>query len=315
MTRYLCLALSLYSMSIFAGTDSRLVASGGVSGFEGTAGGGITPWAFIGGYTSKEEIGYGANVQLLNLNDYTLTTAGASVSLFDRVELSIQRQKLDISAGLTSNVFSLLTDGAITNANSTTIEQDIIGAKVKIWGDGVFTQGTWVPQISIGAQHKRNRDFDTSLLLPDGSAPLPNIGVPQLLGAVDSSGTDIYVSATKLWLGIPAGYNLLTNVTARLTKANSFGLLGFSSANDDSYSTELEGSIAVLISPTTAIGAEFRTQSDRLGGLAKEDTAVDFFIAYFPNKSLSITAAYVELGNLPLQENSNGFYLTLNANF
>ena len=74
-------------------------------------------------------------------------------------------------------------------------------------------------------------------------------------------------------------------------------------------------SLAVLISPTTAIGTEFRTQTNRLGGLAEEDIVVDAFIAYFPNKSISITAAYVDLGNLPLQESSSGFYLTVNSTF
>ena len=315
MIKRFLLPLLFLSPLVNADSGSRLIASGGITGFEGTAGGGITPWAFIGGYTSKEEISYSANVQYLSLSDYSLTTAGAGISLFDRVEISVQRQRLDISAGLTSNVFALLTEGAVTNANSATIEQDIVGAKVKLFGDGVFTQNSWVPQVAIGAQYKKNRDFDSSLSLPDGTVPLPEIGVPLLLGAKDDSGTDVYVSATKLWLGTPSGYNLLTNLTARYTKANVFGLLGFGTEENDNAKLEWEGSLALLISPTTAIGTEFRTQTNRLGGLAEEDTVVDAFIAYFPNKSISITAAYVDLGNLPLQESSSGFYLSVNGNF
>ncbi len=271
MIKRLLLPLLFLSPLVNADSGSRLIASGGIAGFEGTAGGGITPWAFIGGYTSKEEISYSANVQYLSLNDYSLTTAGAGISLFDRVEISIQRQRLDISAGLTSNVFALLTEGAVTNANSTTIDQDIVGAKVKLFGDGVFTQNSWAPQIALGAQYKKNRDVDSSLSLPDGTVPLPEIGVPLLLGAKDDSGTDIYLSATKLWLGIPSGYNLLTNLTARYTKANVFGLLGFGAEGNDNAKVEWEGSVAVLVSPTTAIGTEFRTQTNRLGGLAEED--------------------------------------------
>lgn len=315
MIKRLLLPLLFLSPLVNADSGSRLIASGGIAGFEGTAGGGITPWAFIGGYTSKEEISYSANAQYLSLNDYSLTTAGAGISLFDRVEISVQRQRLDISAGLTSNVFALLTEGAVTNANSTTIEQDIVGAKVKLFGDGVFTQNSWAPQIALGAQYKKNRDVDSSLSLPDGTVPLPDVGVPFLLGAKDDSGTDIYLSATKLWLGTPSGYNLLTNLTARYTRANVFGLLGFGTEGNDNAKVEWEGSVAVLISPTTAIGTEFRTQTNRLGGLAEEDTVIDAFIAYFPNKSISITAAYVDLGNLPLQESSSGFYLTVNGNF
>lgn len=315
MVRLALLTLGFIATSVHADSGSRLIASGGIASFEGTAGGGITPWAFIGGYASKEEVSVGANLQTLRLNDYTLTTAGASVGLYDRVEISIQRQKLAISSGLMSNVFSLLTDGAITNARSTTIEQDILAAKVRLLGDGVFAQDTWLPQVSIGAQYKKNRDVDSSLLLADGSVPLPDSGVPKLLGAIDDSGTDVYLTATKLWLGIPNGYNLLTSVTGRYTKANTFGLLGFGAENDDSANLEWEGSMALLISPTTAIGTEFRTQTNRLGGLAEEDTVMDVFVAYFPNKSLSLTAAYVDLGSLPLQEDASGFYLSLNANF
>ena len=315
MRRCIVALTLLLTSASYAAPGSRLIASGGITGVEGVAGGGITPWAFIGGYSSDEEITYSANLQYLSLNDYALTTAGASISIYDRVEVSIQRQKLDISSGLTSNVFSLLTDGAITNANSTTVEQDILAAKIKLFGDGVFTQDSWVPQVSLGVQYKKNKDYNTSLSLPDGSVPLPSIGVPQLLGAKDDSGTDVYLSATKLWLGAVNGYNLLTNVTARYTKANTLGLLGFGSTLDDDAKLEWEGSLALLISPTTAIGAEFRTQSNRLGGLAEEDTITDIFVAYFPNKSMSITAAYVDMGNLPLQESSTGFYVTLNANF
>ena len=100
------------------------------------------------------------------MNDYTLKTAGLGISLFDRIELSFQRQRLDISSGLTSNVFALLTDGAITNANSATIEQDIVGAKVKIFGDGVFTQNDWLPQLAIGAQYKKIETLIALCLFP-----------------------------------------------------------------------------------------------------------------------------------------------------
>lgn len=131
MNKIFLFSLLLISSTVFADSGSRLIASGGITGFEGTAGGGITPWAFIGGYTSKEEISYSANLQYLNLNDYPLKTAGLGISLFDRIELSFQRQRLDISSGLTSNVFALLTDGAITNANSATMSKTSLAQKLK----------------------------------------------------------------------------------------------------------------------------------------------------------------------------------------
>ncbi|WP_088332492.1 DUF3034 family protein [Lacimicrobium sp. SS2-24] len=315
MIRKLFLLICLSGLSPLAGaTGSSLVATGGITSFEGTAGGGITPWAMIAGYGSEEEIHGTAALQQLDLGEYQLRTFGAAIGIYDRVELSVQRQNLKVGSGITSNVFNLLTQGAVSTAPGTDIEQDIIGLKVKLFGDAIFAQNSPWPQVSMGAQYKKNRDFDTSLPLSDGSVPLPQTGVPMLLGATQDSGTDFYLAASKLWLGAAWGNNLLANVTARMTKANTFGLLGFESATDDSYALEWEGSLAILPSPSTAVGIEWRTQTNRLGGLAEEKTVTDFFIAYFPNKHWSLTAAYVDLGNLPFDDKASGLYLSATVN-
>ncbi|GAB3029424.1 DUF3034 family protein [Bowmanella dokdonensis] len=295
-------------------TGSSLVATGGITSFEGTAGGGITPWAMIAGYGSREEIAGTAALQQLDLGEYQLRTFGAAVGIYDRVELSVQRQNLKIGSGIVGNVFNLLTAGAVDTAPGTDIEQDIVGLKVKLFGDAIFDQDTWIPQVSAGVQYKKNRDFATSLPLSDGTIPLPGTGVPMLLGAGEDSGTDLYLSASKLWLGAAMGNNLLMNLTARMTKANTFGLLGFESATDDGYKLEWEGSLALLPSPSTAIGVEWRTQTNRLGGLAEEKTVTDLFIAYFPSKDWSLTAAYVDLGRLPFDEKASGLYLSATVN-
>lgn len=306
---------SILSFPSYSETGSNLLATGGITGFEGSAGGGITPWAVIGGYGSKEEIHGTAALQTLQLSEYQLTTIGALVGFYDRFEFSIQRQTLDVSSGITSNAFNLLTAGAITTAQGTEIEQDIIGLKAKLFGDLVFAKEAWMPQVSVGLQYKKNHDFDTSLKISDGTVVLPNQGIPAILGATEDSGTDIYLTASKLWLGGAMGNNLLLNLTARATKANTFGLLGFESAADDSYELEFEGSLVMLPSPNTAVGVEWRTQPDRLGGLAKEETVYDAFIAYLPNKSWSITLAYVDLGSLPFEENANGVYVSVTGNW
>ena len=307
--------LALVASISYAQTGSSLLLSGGVTSFEGSAGGGITSWALISGYSSKEEINGTANLQLIQAGDYQLTTAGVSVGLYDRVEVSLQRQSLDVGDSVTSNVFSLLTDGAVPTAPGTDIEQDILGIKVKLFGDALFAEKPYLPQVSLGLQYKKNRDFDTSLAIPSGDIPLPGQGIPQILGATEDSGLDFYVSATNVWLGGALGKNLLLNLTARATKANTFGLLGFESANDDNYNIEFEGSVAIIPSPNTAIGIEWRTQSNRLGGLAEEETIKDVFIGYFPNKTWSALVSYVDLGNLPFEPDANGFYLTVTANW
>lgn len=293
---------------------SRLLATGGISSFEGSAGGGITPWAMIAGYSSGEEIAATANVQVLDTGEYQLKTFGAAIGFYDRVELSVQRQTLDISSGVVSNVFNLLTAGAIDTAPGTQINQDIVGLKIRLAGDAVYATHWWQAQISAGLQYKKNRDFDTSLAISNGSVPLPGIGVPPLLGATKDKGTDFYLSASRLWLGGAWGNNVLANVTARMTKANTFGLLGFESATEEDYQLEWEGSLAILPSPSLAVGVEWRTQSNKLGGLAEEKTVTDFFIAYFPDKNWSLTAAYVDLGSLPFEKSATGFYLTATVN-
>ena len=126
-----------------------------------------------------------------------------------------------------------------------------------------------------------------------------------VVGAKRDNGVDYYVSATKLLLA----QSLLLNGTLRATKANQLGLLGFGGSRNDSYEPELELSAAYLLDKKLAIGAEYRMKPHNLnsplnatlGANAidlKEDDAYDLFVAYAPTKNLSLTAAYVYLGNI-----------------
>ena len=314
----LIFSASLFAMSstALADTGSKLLATGGITSFEGSAGGGITPWALIAGYASQEEINATANVQYLSVGEYQLSTFGAAVGAYDKFEFSLQKQSLDVSSGVVTNVFNAVTGGPTPSiiAPSTKIEQTIIGAKYKVFGDAVFDSNPYMPQISVGLQYKTNDSFDNSLSIYNGAVPVPDTGVPMLLGAKDKSGTDLYVSASKVWLGIADGKNLLFNATARYSNANTFGLLGFGKGEDDDYELEWAASLALFSGTNTIIGVEARQQANRLGGLAKTDTVTDFFITYLPSKEWSITAAYVDLGNLPFQEDTSGIYLSVTAN-
>ncbi len=345
MLRYLLIAIVLLAGSPPVQADrpgSKLLATGGVTQFEGAAGGGLTPWALIGGYGTREEIGATAFFTLLDTDDYVLDSHGFAVGLYDRVELSYARQDLDVDrsviAGTAGALVRALTPliGPPQNAvtpRSTSIRQDVYGFKLKLFGDAVYAQDTWLPQVALGVQHKRNRDFDAGTVVPY----LGEVGVPALLGAKDDSGTDLYLSATKVILGVPAGRILLLNGTLRATRANAYGLLGFGRRvvnpltgqlldEDDDYALEVEGSAALFLSPSVVIGGEFRTQSDRLSNqpvlgllgapdLAEEDTAWDLFIAWVPSKRFSATLAYVDLGNLPFQPKSDGWYLSVQSAF
>jgi hypothetical protein len=266
-----------------AGSD-KLLLTGGVTQIEGAAGGGLTPWAVIGGYGTRDQIGANAFYTHVGLQDYHLDDLGVLVGFYDRVELSFARQRFD-----TEQVGAALGLG-----QGFTFTQKVFGAKVRLLGDAVLEQDSWLPQVALGVQYKTN----------DQSAVL------HAIGAKHDSGTDLYLSATKLYLA----QSLLLNGTLRLTKANQAGILGFGGDRHDRYRPQLEASAAYLLSRTLAIGAEYRMKPDNLG-IAHEDDWYDVFVAWAPAKHVSLTLAYADLGNIVIHDDQRGLYLSLQIGF
>lgn len=264
--------------------SGKLLATGGVSQVEGAGGGGLTPWAMITGYGTRDAIGGNVHYTLVDTGDYRLETAGAAIGLFDRLELSYARQRFD-----TRDVGAALGLG-----EGYTIEQDIYGAKLRVAGDAVYAQDHWLPQIAVGVQYKKN---NRGALLA-------------AIGAGDDEGIDYYLSATKLFLG----ESLLVSATARYTKANQFGILGFGGDREAGYTFQFEGSLAYMLSRDFVIGAEYRMKPDNLN-IAVEDDAFDAFLAWFPSKHLSFTLAYADLGNIVLKDRQRGVYASIQAGF
>src|SRR6185503_14293438 len=153
--------------------------------------------ALITGYGTRDAIGANAHYTYVHLPQYTLHSGGVAVGLFDRVELSYDRQAFDTRA----------TGAKLGLGSGFTFQQDIFGAKVKLVGDAVYDQDSWLPQIAVGLQHKEN----------DRAAVIAAVG------GKGSVGTDFYLTATKLFLA----ESLLVDATLRETKANQFGILGF----------------------------------------------------------------------------------------
>jgi hypothetical protein len=262
----------------------KLLLTGGVAQLEGAAGGGLTPWALVGGYGTGGQIGASAFHTIVAVDDYRLDATGMLVGFHDRVELSYARQRFD-----TREVGTALGLGA-----GFAFRQDILGAKVRLVGDAVLDQDTWLPQIALGIQHKRNNRGE----------------VIRALGARHANGTDIYVSATKLYLA----QGLLVNATLRATRANQIGILGFGGDRRDSYRLQPEASIAWLLNRHLAIGAEYRSKPDNLG-IAREDDWWDVFLAWAPNKHVALTLAYVNLGDIVVAPRQQGTYLSLQFGF
>ena len=260
----------------------KLLATGGVSTVEGTGGGGISTWAVITGYGSRDGVGLNAHATYVNLPDYQFWSPGIAIGIRDRVEVSYAYQSFD-----TEHVGALLGLG-----EGFEFHQSIYAAKVKLIGDAIFDQDSLLPQLAAGIEFK-NADRGA---------------VIHAVGGKSASGTDFTLAATKLFLA----QSLLADVTLRETKANQFGLLGFGGDKHNGYSTQFEGSLAYLISRKFAVGAEFRTKPSNLG-VAHEGAAFDVFGAYFLNKNLSLTLAYADLGNIVIRNSQQGVYLSLQA--
>lgn len=283
--------LGLISSTTLADTpiSNKLLLTGGVSQVEGAAGGGLTPWAVIGGYGTNNEIGGNVHYTYVKSSDYRLDTYGITLGLYDRVELSIAEQSFDVG-NLRNKVFKGLGVDAIGRDK---LNQTVVGIKVRVLGEAVLDADTWKPQVAVGMQYKDNHDED--------------FVKSAVVGAKKDHGIDLYASATKLLLD----KNLLLNGTLRFTKANQFGLLGFGGAKHDNYRPQLELSAAYLLRKDLAIGAEYRMKPNNLESPAnaalfggqevinlQEDDAFDIFVAYAPTKNISLTAAYVYLGNI-----------------
>jgi hypothetical protein len=262
----------------------KLLLTGGVSTIEGSGGGGLATWATTTGYGNRDGIGANVHATWVDLPDYEFRTWGAAVGLWDRVELSVARQEFD-----TGGTGALLGLGA-----GFTFGQDVYGLKVRLTGDAVYDQHTWMPQIAVGVQHK----------VADQGA------VIGLIGGQDDEGTELYVAATKLFLA----ESLLVSGTVRWTDANQTGLLGFGGDAEPDATAQFEGSIGYLLSPNLVIGAEYRTKPDNLS-FAGEDDWMDVYAAWAINKHISVTAAWVDLGSIATFEDQRGLYVSLQAGF
>ncbi len=285
----------------------KLLLTGGVSSISGAAGGGLTPWAVIGSNATAGEIGGTAFVTRAQTQDYALNIVGAAMGIKDRFEVSLAQQDFDASPAIALNGIAAF---GVTPGQH--LKMDVLGLKLKLAGDAVLDSDSWMPQISVGLEHKT-------------VAPGSLGSVLNFLGT-KTSGTDLYVNATKLFLA----QGLLVNTTLRYTNANQNGLLGFGSGapGRDTYSLVPEVSVAYLLSKNWAIGAEYRVKPNNLEALGRaaglgdalaEDDWKDIFVAWAPNKNVSVTLAYVDLGRIVPGvtggRKQTGFYLSAQLAF
>ena len=262
----------------------KLIATAGLIQVEGAGGGGLAPWALITGYGTRDAVGANVHGTVVRVTNFTLSTLGAAVGLYDRVELSYARQFFDTRA----------TGRALGLGGGYQFSQDVYGIKLRLFGDGILDQDSWVPQVAVGLQYKVNN----------------RASVLRAIGARSDQGADFYVAATKLFLA----QSLLLNATVRMTRANQTGILGFGGDRSDAYHPEFEGSAALLLSRHVAVGAEYRTKPDNLR-FARESGWYDAFVTWLPTKGISATLAYVDLGSIATRKHQEGVYASLQLGF
>ena len=291
--------------------QSRPAGTGGVTTIGGAAGGGLVPWALIAGYGGPGQIGFTASYTHASTANFNANGYGVAAGLDNRVEVSLTQQNFDLgntgpylAGGPPCSSTSLCAPGAVLQDNAA-INQDIIGVKVRVFGDAL-AQRTWMPQVAVGAQYHHNED---GALMKD-------------LGA-SASGASYYLALTKVWLKGLLGHVTLLDFTLDATRANYNGLFGFGGPADNRYHYEPEVSAGVFLDPHVVVGGEYRAmpQNELLVGntsgpmVSQSNAWKDVFLAYIPNKNVSLTLAYAMLGHIASIPNSNGLYTSVTASF
>jgi hypothetical protein len=281
--------------SVLMPDSGKLPLTAGFNDVDGVGGAGLVPWALITGYGTADSWGANAHYTAVQLRDFHLRSYGVAVGALDRVELSAADDKFDATG---------------TALNGLSVSQHIFGLKVRVYGDAVYDQDSWVPQTAVGVEYKKNTGISNG-----GAAGLPALVSPTQLGARSDTGTDWYLSATKVYLA----QSLLVNAVLRYTKANEFGLLGFGGDLDHNRSVEFETTIAYILTRKFAVGAEYRDKPHNLS-VDDEQGAWDVFAAWTASRNISIVGAYVSLGSIlaPVTGQSrhqNGAYLSLQVGF
>ena len=270
--------------------EGKLPLTAGFTDVDGAGGAGLVPWALITGYGTEDSWGANAHYTVVPLRDFRLSSYGVAVGGLDRFEVSATQDKFDATG---------------TALDGLTVEQRIYGLKVRLTGDAVYDQDSWAPQTAIGFEYKKN----------SGISNAAGLVSPRQLGAASDSGSDWYLSATKVFLA----QSLLVDATLRYTNANEFGLLGFGGDLKRGRSLEFETTIAYIVSRTVAVGADYR-QKPRNLAIDDEQAAWDAFVAWTATRNVSVVAAYVSLGSIlgaatGQTRVQNGAYLSLQVGF
>jgi Protein of unknown function (DUF3034) len=285
-------AFSIKKMAGLSAAACMLFASGAqaaITDVEGQAGGGLVPWALLSS---------GPTIALSHLTtpDLNVNTIGINTSFSNMVEVSYGRAMLNDGGGV----------GSAALAGQNTDAVDNLGVKVKL-----NDMSDTMPQFAVGLVYKNT------------SGPLMDFLNTNL--GIKKTGTDVYGAVSKI-VNI-GGKNVLLNGVLRASKANEMGLLGFEGGTTagakTSYSIKPEISAELFASSNVIFGAEYRAQPSNgvtaTDPVIHQNSAYDFNVVYVASKNITLTAAYVSLGQVaPAVNGSNrqdGMFVQAQVNF
>ena len=91
------LLLACLSVSFVSQASGKLLGTPGVSQVEGSAGGGLVPWAQLAGYATEDEWAISGFCTKADVDDFSLNVCGAQANFFDRLELSYAEQDFKVN--------------------------------------------------------------------------------------------------------------------------------------------------------------------------------------------------------------------------
>src|ERR1700722_15429690 len=115
----------------------KLLATGGISQLEGAGGGGLAPWALITGYGSRDSFGGNGHYTIVGVANFLLQSEGAAIGIADRVEISFAHEMFDTGS----------FGGTLGIGKGFTFAEDVAGLKVRLFGDAIYNQDSWIPQV------------------------------------------------------------------------------------------------------------------------------------------------------------------------
>ena len=251
--------------------------SGGLPGqIEGAADGVLTPGPQLAG--DGEAVGGTVAINHARLTDAHFTTLAANIVLDDRLELSAAQANLGFGS----------SDDA---------RQNVFAARVRVLGSADSPLG---PAASVGISHRRQRDF----------------GLERSLGASQPARRNDWDTMLTVGTGQQLGpaQALLLHATARYTRANAGGLLGFGGDRDDSHRLQLEAAFHASVSPRLTLGTEYRQQPDYL----PEDLGDAWWTAYLgyaTSATVHVTAGWQDQGRLGGAPRQRGPFIALRGRY